>query len=241
MGDAHVEGDDVVNNPRTILRATPMQEFNGRPYSVIDGRDPQVLTTMLGFYATPGARILDATANRRKMWNGVTWGGEFVFLDIDAEVKPDVVGDFRKMPFEASSFDVIVFDPPHLPVAAASIESSEQYKRDYGLAHSEHADNISACFAPFLREAARVLRPDGLVFAKLKDFVHNHKYQWTLADWIVAVRAQEGLTACDLIVKRDPSGGALKSSLWEANHHVRNAHCWWAVVRKGRCERRKVQ
>lgn len=216
-----------------------MIEHNGRPYSVIEGRDPAVLTTLLSFYAQPTSRVLDATANRRKMWKGVEHAGERVHLDIDPSVAPDVVGDFREMPFPADNFDVIVFDPPHLPVAAASPQSSEQYKRDYGLAHSEHADNISACFGPFLREARRVLRADGLVFAKLKDFVHNHKYQWTLADWIIAVRAQEGLTACDLIVKRDPSGGALKSSLWESNHHVRNAHCWWAVVRKGRCERRK--
>ena len=216
-----------------------MIEHNGRPYSVIEGRDPAVLTTMLAFYASPGARILDATANRRKMWKGVEHAGERVHLDIDPEVEPDVVGNYKAMPFEDASFDLIVFDPPHLPAAAASPRSSEQYKRDYGLAHSARADNISSEFPPFLREAARVLRPDGLIFAKLKDFVHNHKYQWTLADWIIAVRAQEGLTACDLIVKRDPSGGALTSSLWESNHHVRNAHCWWAVVRKGRCERRK--
>lgn len=209
-----------------------------RPYSVIEGRDPAVISTMLAFYAPAGARILDATANRRKMWRGVEWGGERVFMDIDPTVAPDVVGDFRAMPFEPSSFDVIVFDPPHLPTAAASPASSEQYKRDYGLTLSEHGDNISACFAPFLREAVRVLRSDGLVFAKLKDFVHNHRYQWTLTDFIGAVRAVKGLTPCDLIVKRDPSGGALKSSLWETNHHVRNAHCWWTVVRKGRCERR---
>ena len=218
---------------------TILKDFKGRPYSVIEGRDPLVLTTMLSFYASPGARVLDATANRRKMWTGVEHKGEMVFMDIDPEVKPDVVGDFREMPFPADNFDVIVFDPPHLPVAAASPQSSVRYKRDYGLARSAHADNISECFGPFLREAARVLKADGLVFAKLKDFVHNHRYQWTLADWIVAVRAQEGLTACDMIVKRDPSGGALKSSLWESNHHVRNAHCWWVVVRKGRCERRK--
>lgn len=50
--------------------------------------------------------------------------------------------------------------------------------------------------------------------------------------------AQAGLTACDLVVKRDPSAGNLKSGRWKKAHHVRNAHCWWAVVRKGRCEPR---
>lgn len=210
-----------------------------RPLSVIEGRDPEVLRTMLAFYATPQAEILDVTANARRMWQGVEHQGRIVYADIDAAMKPDVVADFRALPFAAASFDVIVFDPPHLPVAAASAESSEQYVRDYGLAHSARADNVSGMFAPFLAEAVRVLRPDGLVFAKLKDFVHNHAYQWTLTDFVTAVRAQPGLTPCDLIVKRDPAGGNLKSSKWQKAHHVRNAHCWWVVVRKGRCEARR--
>lgn len=209
-----------------------------RPLSVIEARDPEVLQTMLEFYSRPEAEVLDVTANARRMWQGVEHRGRVVYADIDADMKPDVVADFRSLPFGAASFDVIVFDPPHLPAAAASAESSEQYVRDYGLSRSARADNISGCFAPFLVEATRVLRPEGLVFAKLKDFVHNHAYQWTLTDFVSAVRAQPGLTPCDLIVKRDPAGGNLKSSKWQKAHHVRNAHCWWVVVRKGRCEAR---
>lgn len=30
------------------------------------------------------------------------------------EVRPDIVGDFRSMPFEDESFYLVVFDPPHL-------------------------------------------------------------------------------------------------------------------------------
>jgi 23S rRNA G2069 N7-methylase RlmK/C1962 C5-methylase RlmI len=29
-------------------------------------------------------------------------------------VKPDVIADFRKMPFENESFHLVIFDPPHL-------------------------------------------------------------------------------------------------------------------------------
>jgi len=210
---------------------------DARPVSVMMARDPEVLTTMLDFYAWPGAAVLDVTANERRMWNGVEWPS-VTFLDIDPEMKPDIIGDFRALPVDPSSYDVIVFDPPHLPAASASPESLQCFVRNYGLGHAPCADNISSYFAPFLAEAVRVLRPEGLIFAKLKDFVHNHAYQWTLTDFINAVRAQDGLTACDLIVKRDPSAGSLKSSKWKRAHHVRNAHCWWVIVRKGRCESR---
>ena len=206
-----------------------------RPLSVMLARDPEVLRTMLDFYAWPEASVLDVTANERRMWKGVGWPN-VTFSDIDPTMSPDIVGDFRDLPVENASYDIIVFDPPHLPIAAASPQSDQRFSGNYGLGHSLHADNISAYFPPFLAEAHRILRKEGLIFAKLKDFVHNHQYQWTLADFVTAVRAQDGLTPCDLIVKRDPSGGGLKSSKWQKAHHVRNAHCWWVIVRKGRCE-----
>lgn len=206
-----------------------------RPLSVMLARDAAVLGTMLHFYARPGASVLDVTANERRMWRGVDWPS-VTFGDIDPGMEPGIIADFRAIPVPDASFDVIVFDPPHLPAAAASPQSDQQFARRYGLAHAPHANNISAYFPEFLAEAHRILRPEGLIFAKLKDFVHNHASQWTLADFIVAARAQPGLTPCDLIVKRDPSAGSLKSSKWQKANHVRSAHCWWVVVRKGRCE-----
>lgn len=208
-----------------------------RPMSVMLARDPEVLQTMLGFYAQPGAKVIDVTANARRMWDGVVWP-DVTFADIDPAMDPDIIGDFRALPVEDASYDVVVFDPPHLPVAAASPMSDQRFAANYGLGTAPQADNVSEYFAPFLKEAHRVLRPEGLIFAKLKDFVHNHRYQWMLADFIAAARAQVGLTPCDLIVKRDPSAGSLKSSKWQKAHHVRNAHCWWIIVRKGKCESR---
>lgn len=211
-----------------------------RPDSVMLARDPEVLRLMLAFYVSPGAKVLDVTAQRRRMWNGVEWPG-VVYADIDPEMKPDILADFRALPVPDGCFDVIVFDPPHIPAAAASKESGEEYRDHYGIALAPHADNISGYFAPFLKEAHRVLRREGVIFAKLKDFVHNHAYQWTLADFISAVRNQDGLTPCDLIVKRDPCGGNLKSSRWKKAHHARNSHTWWIVVRKGGCESRALK
>jgi hypothetical protein len=210
-----------------------------RPMSVMEARDPEVLSLMLDFYAWPEAKVLDVTANERRMWKGVEHPGGVTYADIDPAMNPDIVADFRALPCDPESYDVIVFDPPHLPAAAASPESDKRFAGNYGLSHAPKADNISSYFRPFLDEAARVLRHEGLIFVKLKDFVHNHVYQWMLAEFIHAVRFTPGLTPCDLIVKRDPSAGSLQSSKWINTHHVRNAHCWWIIVRKGRCETRR--
>lgn len=207
-----------------------------RPYSLIEGRDPDVLRILLGFYQRPEkGMIVDVTANRRKMWSGLDTSG-VTFCDVDEQVRPDIVCDFRSLPFADGSASLIVFDPPHLPAAAASPRSLGQYQRDYNLLSSGRGDNPHAWFAPFLAEAKRVLLPGGLVFAKLCDFVHNHRYQWAIVDFVNAVRQVDGLTACDLIVKRDPCGGNLKSGRWVTSHHVRRCHSWFVVVRKGKCE-----
>lgn len=77
--------------------------------------------------------ILDVTAGSRMFW----WDKQnpnVVFSDkrketyttMDRgkertiEVNPDVIADFRKLPFEDNSFHLVVFDPPHLVQAGDS-------------------------------------------------------------------------------------------------------------------------
>lgn len=212
-----------------------MGQMSERIYSVIEGRDPDVLDMLFGFYKRPHGKIVNLTCNTRKMWKGLNVEG-VVFCDIDPNVNPDIVCNYNQTPFANGEVAVIVYDPPHLPLASATEQSLLQYIIDYGLKHTVKGDNISSVFPLFLTEANRILMDDGLIFVKLSDFVHNHKYQWTLVDFVQSVRNCDGLTATDLIIKRDPCAGNLKSGRWIKSHHARRAHCWWVVVRKGKCE-----
>ena len=69
-------------------------------------------------------RILDACCGSRMCWFDKD-NTEALFMDIRQEtttlcdgrtltVCPDVVGDFRNMPFDNESFNLVLFDPPHL-------------------------------------------------------------------------------------------------------------------------------
>ena len=212
-----------------------------RPTSVLFGRDPEAIHRLLSVHHPnddPRLRILDATANRGVMWKGCVFQPDRT-LDIDPDMEPDDVGDFRAMPYEDESFDVIAFDPPHLPNASGSARSSGIERTAYGLTGDHdygEGDNVSPAFTPFLLEAKRVLRPGGVVLAKISDLVHNHRYQWQHVDFVNAVSAIDGLTACDVLVKADPAASNLKSSKWKRVKHLRRAHCYWILVRKGRCE-----
>ena len=97
-------------------------------------------------------------------------------------------------------------------------------------------DHVNDLFTPFLLEAQRVLRPRGIVVAKIADLVHNHLYQWQHVEFINAATAL-GMNPCDVAIKVDPASGNLASSKWKRVLHLRRAHLYWIVVRAdGSCE-----
>jgi len=74
------------------------------------------------------------------------------------EVKPDIIADFRNIPFDDSSFYLVVFDPPHLLKAG---EDSWLAKK-YGKLSDNWRDDISQGF----KECMRVLKPNGTLIFK---------------------------------------------------------------------------
>ena len=73
-------------------------------------------------------------------------------------VQPDVLGDFREIPFENNYFYLVVFDPPHLIHAG---EKSWLAKK-YGKLNNTWQSDIKQGFT----ECMRVLRPNGTLIFK---------------------------------------------------------------------------
>jgi hypothetical protein len=212
-----------------------------RPLSFLQGNDAAALERLLDLHGGTGLVILDVTHNQGTMWRKCryqpTWRTDV------GEGVVDAWADFTALPFADNSVGCIVFDPPHLPNHAASPGASGMWRERYGITAGDplrDGDNVSQLFAPFLAEAKRVLRVDGIVLAKVADITHNHRYQWQHVDFVCAVRLS-GMTACDCLIKADPRQGNLKSSRWRNVHHLRKAHSYWIVVRNStRCERSAV-
>lgn len=213
-----------------------------RPLSIHEGRDNSLLLILLEIHSdVKDPKILDCTYNTGKMWKDL-YSFNPIRMDIDPRFGHDIVGSFDAIPLEDNSLDIIIFDPPHLPTNAASKNSSKIWKDTYGITESgegREGDNISDMFLPFLKEAKRVLVDGGIVLAKIADIVHNHKYQWHHIHFIETAWSLN-MTACDVVIKKDPNAGNLKSSKWENVKHFRKCHCYWIVIRNGtRCEAKK--
>lgn len=76
----------------------------------------------------------------------------------EVNINPDVIADFRQMPFEDESFNLVVFDPPHLKYAG----KKSFMKAKYGKLDK---DNWPEGLKKGFDECMRVLKPNGtLVF-----------------------------------------------------------------------------
>lgn len=202
--------------------------------SVWFGDDSELLDKMLRFYPRKTPRkILDATVNTGRFWRGLSW--DVVGLDINPAHNPTVVGDNTDMPFDDAAFDVVVYDPPHVPNQGK--DRSKDFNTRFGLtlkSPKEEGYSFSFLYPPFTAEAYRVLRPEGILLCKIADYVHGHRYQWAHIEFIDAAR-KAGFCPCDCIVK--VRRGPIVDPRWKTAHHARRQHCYWLVFRKSkRCE-----
>ncbi|MBC2258879.1 class I SAM-dependent methyltransferase [Listeria booriae] len=119
-------------------------------------------------------RILDACCGGRMFWFNRK-RKDVLFMDIrDFEeklcdgrklvVKPDIVADFRDMPFPDESFYLVVFDPPHLLRAGDKSWLAKKYGKLGPLWKHDISEGFNECM--------RVLKPNStLVFKWNEDQV----------------------------------------------------------------------
>lgn len=202
--------------------------------SIWDGDDAELLDRMLEFYPRKRPkRILDATVNGGRFWRGSK--RKIIGMDIAGLHRPTLVADNCHMPLKDTCIDVVVYDPPHIPNQGK--DNQKDFNTRFGLVLKSSRENgysFSHTYPPFVKEAYRVLQPEGILLCKITDYVHNHQYQWAHVDFIQAAR-DAGFCACDCIVKTRK--GPIIDPKWKTAHHTRRQHCYWLVFRKSqKCE-----
>lgn len=78
------------------------------------------------------------------------------------DVNPDIVGDFRDMPFADQTFNLVIFDPPHLLNAG----QNSWLRKKYGALNK---DTWQADITAGFNECWRVLSPGGTLVFKWND------------------------------------------------------------------------
>jgi hypothetical protein len=228
-GYLFADEDDREGTVSVLTKSAPLT-------SVWERSDGELIEEILQFYPTIEPHpILDSTYNAGRMWNGSK--RKVVSMDIDPQHKPMILGDNRVMKgVPSNKFGVVVYDPPHVGPQGRD-KSVKRFDVDFGATMEcgkEHGWTLSYLYPPFLRQAKRVLKPEGLLLAKITDMVNSHKSRWAHCDFM-RMAEEAGFTVCDLIVKIRK--GPMMSTKWKNAHHARKRHCFWIICRNGNsCE-----
>ncbi|TVM02806.1 MAG: SAM-dependent methyltransferase [Candidatus Brocadia sp. WS118] len=76
----------------------------------------------------------------------------------DLVIKPDIISDFRNLPFSSNFFSLVVFDPPHYE----SVGNNSWLRKKYGRLEGEWQHMLRDGFL----ECFRVLKKDGTLIFK---------------------------------------------------------------------------
>lgn len=133
-------------------------------------------------------KILDVTCGSRTIWFNKHHPAA-VYCDVRQEelcgiwksgsgdserkciIAPDIQCDFTKLPFEDNSFNLVVFDPPHLK----NVGNNSWLAKKYGKLGTGWENMLHDGF----KECMRVLKPDGVLIFKWAESDIQAQKVWT--------------------------------------------------------------
>jgi len=126
--------------------------------------------------------ILDATCGGKGIWlKGQKNREDVLYIDKRREesgfagqegrtwsIQPDEIQDFRDLPYEDESFNLVIFDPPHLIREDGMKQLTGYITRSYG---ALNAETWQSDLRKGFKELFRVLKPKGILIFK---FANNN-------------------------------------------------------------------
>lgn len=154
----------------------------------------ELIADALRLHAPEGDyRILDVTFGRGNWWHHPTPTNV-----VGHDLRLDGV-DFRSLPYDDCSWDVIAYDPPYVSVGGRKTTTLQggDYHDRYGLTDAPRSPaELQDVIDAGLREVARVVRRRGLVLCKCQDYVSSGRL-WLGTYLTTRAALEAGLTVVD--------------------------------------------
>jgi len=216
--------------PKKTNRVARGVATNELVFSAHVGTNDEVFPQVVKLYVPAGARVADVTYGRGVFWKGIPVA-QFDFHPSDLTQGVDS----RALPYQAGSFEVLVFDPPYMHTPGGTAHNGhqnfEQYYQNNCAASPDkkYHEAVLDLYFKSAREAYRVLRAEGIYIVKCQDEVCANQQRLTHVE-IINELAEIGFVVEDLFVvvrRNKPGVSRLLKQL-----HARKNHSYFLVFRK---------
>lgn len=203
------------------------KEVKSKPvFTAYTGNNSDLIPNVARLYLKEGDRIADVSFGKGVFWRNVDLS-KCHFHPSDICTCPDAPYDFRNLPYDDASFDVVVLDPPYSHDPGKGMVANTAYRNRENTGGLNH-DGIVRLYADGMKEAKRVLRPGGLLWVKVQDEIESGRQRMTHIE--VHYHAVElGMTAQDLFVMVRPAAPPVQ----HPQKHARKNHSYLLVFRTG--------
>jgi hypothetical protein len=128
------------------------------------GTNADLFPSILKLYVPDGSVVADVTFGRGVFWRNVEEGK----YQLKATDLQDGV-DFRNLPYEDSSIDALILDPPYMHGGESVKNSINQCYKNRICGH----ESVIRLYAGGILEAARVLKKRGRIIIKTQDEIES--------------------------------------------------------------------
>jgi DNA methylase len=205
-------------------------------FSACQGTNNDVFPSILTLYVPRGSKVADITFGRGVFWKNVPKDDYHV---LPTDLKTGV--DCRALPYENSSLECVVFDPPYMHTPGGTAHVNHQNYENYyanniapnGSGKKYHEAVLDLYFKT-AHEAKRVLKPEGIFIVKCGDEVCANQQRLTHVE-LINEFAIYGFIVEDLFVLVRNNRPGVSRILRQV--HARKNHSYFLVFRKSNAKR----
>ena len=127
-----------------------------------------------------------------------------------------------------ASVQSVVFDPPFLTYIRKQRMGNSNMVMSQRFSGYWHLDELIAHYTSTLKEAARILKHNGIMVIKCQDIIHNHRLFCTHAQ--ILNWSNESFRLKDLFIQRATHRMPVPNR--RTQKHARIFHCYWIVLQR---------
>lgn len=163
-------------------------------YTCYSGNNATLINQVSRLYLEPGMSIADVTYGVGAFWNKVDLS---IYKFYPSDLKNGL--DFRCLPYQDRSMDVVVLDPPYMHHVTKNTLRVNSTYNNHATTPNMTQDEIIHLYCEGIKEAQRIIKKSGRIWVKCQDSLEYDKQKYTHIE-LYAFAKVSGLYMRDMFV-----------------------------------------